>query len=126
MFVSPIRSTRCGHNFCERCLIDVTNGQESWPCPECRQNHDCPIEDLARGYLIEKCVEKLKKKQEEQPKNIFGTCTKHNRAFEVSKSYLSIQTSAPLNSGTVCLAKWYGMFFVNKVSLAEDNLVSEN
>ena len=85
----PIRITPCGHNFCEKCLIEISRGKEQWSCAECRKIHNCQIDTLVRAYLIEKCVEKLKKKQVEQsilmPRNEFGTCEKHNRAIEISK-----------------------------------------
>ena len=89
VFTPPIRSTLCGHNFCEQCLIEITRDKDRWSCPECRQIHNSQIDTLARAYFVEKCVEKFKKKQIKQPvsksKNEFGTCKIHNRAIEISK-----------------------------------------
>ena len=55
----PIRTSLCGHNFCEACLINVSQGQPNWKCPECRRLHECPVEFYARNYLIEKLVGKI-------------------------------------------------------------------
>jgi len=55
----PIRTTLCGHNFCGACLINLSQGQPNWKCPECRRLHECPVEFYARNYLIEKLVEKI-------------------------------------------------------------------
>ena len=89
MFESPIRTTLCGHNFCERCLINIKKDWREWSCPECQQVYSCSIETLPRAYLLEKLVEKIKAKQKEEPvpkqRNLFGNCGKHNRALEVSK-----------------------------------------
>ena len=88
----PIRSTQCGHNFCEKCLVEMSV-EEGWACPECRQIHHCLISDLARGYFIEKCVEKFKKK-EKQPISThisFGTCKNHNRGIEISEFQKSLR-----------------------------------
>ena len=91
MFVTPIRTTICGHNFCEKCLIDLRRNQGEWACPECRHLHNCSIETLTRAYFIEKMVEKFKAKQRKQPvplqRNRPGNCGKHNRAFEISELY---------------------------------------
>ena len=55
----PIRTTLCGHNFCEACLINSSQGRPNWKCPECRRLHECPVEFYARNYLIEKLVRKI-------------------------------------------------------------------
>ena len=82
-FQSPIRITRCGHVYCEKCLLDVTNGAERWYCPDCRELHNCPVSSLTRNYHLEKLVEKFKKeKPTPKPRNLFGTCIKHDRAIE--------------------------------------------
>ena len=88
MFETPIRTTDCGHSFCEKCLIDLRRDREEWDCPECRHVHSCSIGTLSRAYLLEKLVEKFKTKQQEQPvtqHNLPGNCRKHNRAFEISE-----------------------------------------
>ena len=60
----PIRTTPCGHNFCERCLDRIANGQQNWSCPQSRQVHNIAVESLPRNFLIERFVEKFKKNQE--------------------------------------------------------------
>ena len=55
----PIRTTLCGHNFCEACLINSSRGRPNWKCPECRRLHECPVEFYARNCLIEKLVGKI-------------------------------------------------------------------
>ena len=55
----PIRTTLCGHNFCEACLINASQGKPNWKCPECRRLHECPVEFYARNYLIEKLAGKI-------------------------------------------------------------------
>ena len=61
LFESPIRVTQCGHVFCEKCLLGISNGEQGWHCPECRNFHNCAINTLARNYHLEKLVEKFKK-----------------------------------------------------------------
>ena len=87
MFEPPIRTTLCGHNFCERCLMNIKSDREEWRCPECQHAYSCSIETIPRAYLLEKMVEKFKAKQQEQLSNFFGNCRKHNRAIEVSKLF---------------------------------------
>ena len=84
LFRSPIRTTQCGHNFCEKCLNDIfANGHLGrWACPECRQEHDCPVNSLPRCFLIEKMVEKVKKQSQASSKCEFGSCSKHSRMIE--------------------------------------------
>ena len=55
----PIRTTLCGHNFCQTCLIDATQGQSNWNCPECRRRHENTVEFYGRNHLLEKLVGKL-------------------------------------------------------------------
>ena len=85
--MSPIRTTQCGHNFCEKCLIDISNNDQNWACPECRREHHCPIKSLPRNFLIEKMVDKFKQQQEKtsKPRSEFGSCQKHSRAIEIRK-----------------------------------------
>ena len=73
IFQSPIRITQCGHVYCEECLLDGSNGEQRWPCPECRKLHQCTVKSLTRNYHLEKLVEKFKKEKR---------CAKHNRAIE--------------------------------------------
>ena len=87
MFRPPIRTALCGHNFCERCLIDVKRDREEWACPECQQVNNSSIETLPRAYLLERLVEKLKAKPVAPPRNSSGNCGKHNRAFEISELF---------------------------------------
>ena len=84
-FQSPIRITRCGHVYCEKCLQDVRNGVQTrrWRCPHCRKQHNCSVNSLTRNYHLEKLVEKFKKEKPTlEPRNLFGTCKKHDRAIE--------------------------------------------
>ena len=84
IFIPPIKTTQCGHNFCERCLDDIFNRsrrhyQRRWACPDCRQEHDCSVDSLPRSFLIEKMVEKFKKSSE------CGFCPMHGLVFEIRK-----------------------------------------
>ena len=84
LFQSPIRTTQCGHNFCEKCLNDIfDNGHLGhWACPECRQEHNCPVNSLPRCFLIEKMVEKVKKQGQASTECEFGSCLRHRRMIE--------------------------------------------
>ena len=83
IFKSPIRTTLCGHMFCEACLLDVSKGEARWLCPECRKLHECSVDTLTRNYRFENFVEKFNKEQPVlKPKNLFGTCKTHDRAIE--------------------------------------------
>ena len=90
LFESPIKTTKCGHNFCENCLLDVRGNKKQWSCPQCRKIHRCSISNLSRNFLVERFVEKFKKQAEQpitKPSNLFGTCERHNRALEASKFF---------------------------------------
>ena len=97
LFQSPIRTTQCGHNFCEKCLNDIfDNGHLGrWACPECRQEHNCPVDSLPRCFLIEKMVEKvrLKKVGKMIEELEFGTCPKHSRMIEYREFYFNRRVS---------------------------------
>ena len=84
MLQSPIRTTQCGHNFCEKCLNDIFDNGDlgRWACPECRQEHNCPVNSLPRCFLIEKMVEKVKKQSQTSAEGEFGSCPKHRRVIE--------------------------------------------
>ena len=77
MFQSPIRITYCGHMYCEKCLFYVSNDEQIWHCPDCREEHHCAVSSLTRNYHLEKLVEKFQK-----TRNPFGICKKHDRAVE--------------------------------------------
>ena len=83
MFQPPIRTTRCGHNFCEKCLNDVSNDDHRWACPECRRPHNCSVDSLLRNFFIEKMVEKFKKPK--QQTNEYGSCKKHGLEIQIRK-----------------------------------------
>ena len=52
--------TNCGHNYCERCLVQATEGRHLWECPQSREPHTMRVESLPRNFLIERMVEKFK------------------------------------------------------------------
>ena len=85
IFQSPIRITHCGHNYCEKCLIDSSKGEQRWHCPVCQTEHIAAVNSLTRNYLLEKLVEKFKKEQPKpkpKPRSLFGICKVHDRAIE--------------------------------------------
>ena len=87
IFQSPIRMTHCGHVYCEECLLNISNGEQRWDCPDCRTTHNCAVTSLPRNYHLEKLVEKFKKDQSgpkpiPKPRNVFGICKKHDRSIE--------------------------------------------
>ena len=51
--------------FCEKCLLDVSNGERRWHCPDCRKQHNCTVNSLTRNYHLEKLVDKFKKESHE-------------------------------------------------------------
>ena len=67
---------------CEKCLLGISNGQQSWLCPECRKFHNSANNTHARNYHLEKLVEKFKKingiKMEDPPqgKNQSSRCNR--------------------------------------------------
>ena len=78
--------THCGHAYCEKCLLDISKGEQRWHCPECRELHNCTVDSLTRNYPFEKLVEKFKKDlPKPTPQSPFGTCEKHDRAIEYRK-----------------------------------------
>ena len=79
--------THCGHNYCQKCLLDFSKGEQQWNCPVCCEQHNCAVNSLPRNYHLEKLVEKFKENQPGpkpilKPRNVFGTCKKHDRAIE--------------------------------------------
>ena len=87
LYESPIKSTKCGHDFCEKCLMDVKGNENQWSCPQCRKIHRCSISILSRNFSVERFVEKFKKQAMTKSNNLFGTCERHNRAVEASKFF---------------------------------------
>ena len=77
--------TPCGHVYCEKCLLNISKGEERWHCPDCRTQHNCAVNSLPRNYHFEKLVEKFKEKPKSKPRNVFGICKKHDRAIEYRK-----------------------------------------
>ena len=81
-FQSPIRITRCGHVYCEKCLLDVSNGERRWFCPDCRELHNCTVNSLTRNYHFEKFVEKFNKELIPKSRSLYGACPEHDRDIE--------------------------------------------
>ena len=76
--------------YCERCLLELSNGEERWHCPDCRKLHICTVNSLTRNYHLEKLVEKFKKdllKSKSRNREIEKTaaCKKHDRTIEYRK-----------------------------------------
>ena len=80
--------TNCGHVYCEKCLLNISKGEQRWHCPDCRTQHNCAVNSLPRNYHLEKFIEKFKKDQSKPkpaPKSSFGICKTHDRAIEYRK-----------------------------------------
>ena len=60
-FTTPVRLTdQCGHNFCQKCLVQVCEGRHEWKCPECRTSQNKRPGRLARNRFVEKAVQAFK------------------------------------------------------------------
>ena len=55
--------TNCGHNYCERCLVQVSEGRRFWKCPQSREPHNIAVKFLPRNFLIERMVEKFQNQE---------------------------------------------------------------
>ena len=80
--------TRCGHVYCEKCLLEISQRNRRWHCPECRKLHDCAINTLARNYRFEKLVEKFKgelAKPKSETINPFELCDIHDFPKSIRK-----------------------------------------
>ena len=55
--------TQCGHNYCERCLLQVSGGRRNWECPQSRVAHNIAVKSLPRNLLIERMIEKIKNQE---------------------------------------------------------------
>ena len=74
IFTAPVLITKCGHNFCSKCLnanfeasaadsdadSDDENQSTVWSCPECRTTFYGQIEDLARNFFVERAIDKYR------------------------------------------------------------------
>ena len=59
-FATPVRLTDpCGHNFCQKCLVQVYEGSDKWKCPECRTGQNKTPGRLARNRFVERAVQKF-------------------------------------------------------------------
>ena len=60
-FATPVRLTdQCGHNFCQKCLVQVCEGRNEWKCPECRTGQNKRPGRLARNRFVERAVQAFK------------------------------------------------------------------
>ena len=94
LFELPIKSTKCGHSFCQKCLISLwKRSLEMWQCPECRKIHECSIFSLSRNYALEKIVEKIKNQPKEpKPKNCEKKRTRTERKVSLKARGLKLST----------------------------------
>jgi hypothetical protein len=47
--------TKCGHSFCEKCILDCINLNNS--CPTCKTN--LKKEDIYKNYLVDHIISKI-------------------------------------------------------------------
>ena len=85
-FTSPVRITNCGHNFCQQCLIGMT--ETPWMCPECRTEQQQRPEQLARNFFLEKTVEKLLAKKQ-------NICAAHDLLKKLRKYFYPFYQQLP-------------------------------
>ena len=92
-FVAPVRSTTCGHNFCQKCLTQLVESSEAiWLCPECRTDQIDGPKELTRNFFLERILEIfLKKTQSTRKKTCeaHGSQRKLRKHFEFIKKLLS-------------------------------------
>ena len=63
LFTGNVRITKCGHNYCEKCLTAMISANEgtwdyedTWSCPECRTEQTEAPAELTRNYALERSV----------------------------------------------------------------------
>ena len=62
-FVAPVRSTTCGHNFCQKCLTQLVESSEAiWLCPECRTDQIDGPKELTRNFFWSESLKYSEKK----------------------------------------------------------------
>ena len=71
LFTGNVRITKCGHNYCEKCLTAMISANEgtwdyedTWPCPECRTEQNEVPAELTRNYALERSVVNYKNSTE--------------------------------------------------------------
>ena len=58
IFTPPIRMTEhCGHDFCQKCLVEFVSDENEWFCPECRSVQSKQPDNLVRNRRVERAVE---------------------------------------------------------------------
>ena len=57
-FTSPVRTTTCGHNFCQNCLEPLKT-ETRWRCPMCMMEQFQRPENLARNFALERILKKF-------------------------------------------------------------------
>ena len=77
----PICMTRCGHSFCQKCLLVACPDSRDWSCPTCKHVHDCSVRELPRNFFAEQIVESFRA----QPSGEFGVCTYHQQEITLRK-----------------------------------------
>ena len=81
----PISVTRCGHSFCEKCLLEMSTAcpdSRDWSCPTCKEVHTCSVNDLTRNFFAEQIVESF----QAQPSAEFGVCEDHQQEITLRKT----------------------------------------
>jgi len=99
-FVDP-KSLSCGHTFCKRCILKLSNGgQSNFPCPECNTEVQVPeggvdllkdapehVQDALLNFSLNERVETLKKAK-------CGSCNLMNDAVDYCKKCCLLLCSA--------------------------------
>ena len=84
-FATPVRSTTCGHNFCQKCLTDLVEASETiWLCPECRTDQTQGPTELTRNFFLERILEIFLKKTQSVKRHHVYCCVWNLRYHIIS------------------------------------------
>ena len=81
-FQPPICMTRCGHSFCQQCLLAACPEPIGWPCPTCKHVHNHPATALPRNFFAEQIVESFRAR----PTGEFGFCEDHQQEITLREA----------------------------------------
>jgi len=108
-FMIPVRSTKCGHNYCQQCLIQLAEASNAiLICPECRTEQGQVPGELTRNFFLERILDIFLKKTQSSRKKL---CETHGSQQKLRKWFKNIQKSlGSINTVLIIINSYFFQF----------------